>query len=199
MITVRGRLHSSGIVGRPGNSARFIVAASRAQVIISFLSYTTHPTDLSSAPTPQPVIGAFPFKVGLGTSITGIDGADASVKVASISRQHQEGQISAAEYILKVNMTENDATGVGNTNSANEEDAIRAPPRYPSSLHPRCGSYSLQHRTARLALPESHADSGDSEGDEEEEEEDSEEEDGDPLADFPDETEVHISPRRLLD
>lgn len=34
--------------------------------------------------------------------------------------------------------------------------------------------------------------SGDSEGDEEDEEEDAEEEDGDPLAELPDETEVHI-------
>ena len=63
----------------------------------------------------------------------------------------------------------------------------------------RYGLRNLQHRTARLALPEHlHANSGDSEGDEEEEEEDSEEEDGDPLADLPDETEVHITFRRLL-
>jgi hypothetical protein len=97
-------------------------------------------------------------------------------------------------------MAENDATGVGNTNGVKAEDAVRAPPRYPSSLHLRCGLRNLLHRTARLALPEtSHANSGESEGDEEEEEEGSEEEDGDPLADLPDETEVHVSSRRLLD
>jgi len=38
-----------------------------------------------------------------------------------------------------------------------------------------------------------HTNSGDSDGDEEEDEDDSEE-DGDPLADLPDETEVHITP-----
>jgi hypothetical protein len=95
-------------------------------------------------------------------------------------------------------MVENDATGVGSTNSAKAEDAIHAPPRYPSSPGIFAATritYSIGRHASRL--PESHADSGDSEGDEEEEEEDSEEEDGDPLADFPDETEVHFSPQRL--
>lgn len=96
-------------------------------------------------------------------------------------------------------MAENDATGVDNMNGVKPEDAVRAPPRYPSSLHLRCGLRDSQHRTARLALPEtSNANSGESEGDEEEEEEGSEEEDGDPLADLPDETEVRVSPWRLL-
>ena len=55
---------------------------------------------------------------------------------------------------------------------------------------------NLWGRTARLAPPENlHPNSGDSEGDDEEEYEGSEEEDGDPLADLPDETEVHRNPR----
>jgi hypothetical protein len=37
-----------------------------------------------------------------------------------------------------------------------------------------------------------HTHSGDSDGDEEEEDEDTDGEDGDPLAELPDETEVHI-------
>ena len=58
---------------------------------------------------------------------------------------------------------------------------------------------NIQNRTARLALPETlHANSGDSDGDEEEEDEGSDESDGDPLADLPDETEVHIVPASTL-
>ena len=46
-------------------------------------------------------------------------------------------------------------------------------------------------------LPE-NPNSGDSDDDEEEESDGSEEEDGDPLADLPDETEVHIVPASTL-
>jgi hypothetical protein len=56
------------------------------------------------------------------------------------------------------------------------------------------GRWTYRGRTARLALPENlHPNSGDSDGDEEEEDEGSEEEDDDPLADLPDETEVHLT------
>ena len=62
-----------------------------------------------------------------------------------------------------------------------------------SSLHLAAGSLTLLNRTARLASPENlHPNSGDSDGDEEDEGEDAEEEDVDPLAELPDETEVHI-------
>lgn len=96
-----------------------------------------------------------------------------------------------AKYIPKLNMSENDAIGAADTDSVKAEDAVRAPPRsdhLPTSSS--AGKRNLHNRTARLALPE-NVHSGDSDGDEEEEDEDSEEEDGDPLADLPDETEVH--------
>ena len=49
-----------------------------------------------------------------------------------------------------------------------------------------------ESRTARLALPDVHMNSGDSDGDYDGEEDGPEEESGDPLAHFPDETEVHL-------
>lgn len=63
------------------------------------------------------------------------------------------------------------------------------------ALHLHRLPLNLQNRTARLAPPENlHTNSGDSDYDEEGDGEDAEEEDGDPLAELPDETEVHIHP-----